>query len=152
MKKIILTFLFAISSMGVFSQSNNYYQTAVGIKITKDQGIYYDAISIKQSVGDQKYFELNTFLLNPGLRLIGVYEVYGNVQRTTLQWYYGYGAHVQPEYSGKNSQYGPDGVLGLDLKISGSPIDISLDFNPSLELTVPKFAWWGGPGIRYVFK
>jgi hypothetical protein len=79
-----------------------------------------------------------------------------------LKWYVGPGAHfgVYDEhwrrddhiYDDGDLSLGVDGVLGLDYKINGAPINLSLDINPYLEiLEHPYFDVWGGLGIRFTF-
>jgi hypothetical protein len=47
--------------------------------------------------------------------------------------------------------FGVDGVLGLDYKISGAPIDLSLDIQPEVSIPDGGFDIWGGLGIRFTF-
>jgi len=46
-----------------------------------------------------------------------------------------------------------DGVLGLDYKISGAPINVSIDWQPSLNLIGHTYfeGGWGGLGVRFTF-
>ena len=48
---------------------------------------------------------------------------------------------------------GVDGVLGLDYKFNGAPINMSLDWQPSFEFGTNRgfYGNWGGLGIRYTF-
>ena len=48
---------------------------------------------------------------------------------------------------------GVDGVLGLDYKFNGAPINISLDWQPSFEFGDNRgfVGSWGGLGIRFTF-
>ena len=44
------------------------------------------------------------------------------------------------------------GVLGLDYKIKGAPINLSIDWQPYFEIAkYPHFGNWGGFAIRYTF-
>jgi hypothetical protein len=49
---------------------------------------------------------------------------------------------------------GVDGVLGLDYKINGAPINLSLDWQPSFTFSGYSYfeGGWGGLGIRYTIK
>ena len=60
-------------------------------------------------------------------------------------YYHGYA------YNSGSLSIGVDGVLGLDYKFSGAPINVSLDINPYLELNHPYLDIWGGLGVRYTF-
>jgi hypothetical protein len=98
-----------------------------------------------------------------GFRFTGLYEIHGDISDAPgLKWYVGPGAHIgwyNDNYYHNNYYYGNgsfslglDGVLGLDYKISGAPIALSLDVNPFLELVGhPYIDVWGGLGIRYAF-
>ena len=46
-----------------------------------------------------------------------------------------------------------DGVLGLDYKFRGAPINMSIDWQPSFEFGAGRgfVGSWGGLGIRYTF-
>ena len=48
---------------------------------------------------------------------------------------------------------GIDGVLGLDYKVKGAPLDVSLDWQPSFNFVGYNYfeGGWGGLGIRYAF-
>src|SRR3546814_5641240 len=67
--------------------------------------------------------------------LVGLYEVHNPIPNAGgLNWYYGGGAHVffvDHDHDGPNDDvdggFGIDGVLGLDYKFNGAPINLSLD-------------------------
>ena len=48
---------------------------------------------------------------------------------------------------------GIDGVLGLDYKIGGAPINLSLDWQPSFNFVGKTYfeGGWGGFAIRFTF-
>ena len=58
------------------------------------------------------------------------------------------------EYYTKNQiLLGADGVIGLEYIIPNSPIAVSLDLNPRIELTSgPFFDIAPGLGVKYFFK
>ena len=75
-----------------------------------------------------------------------------------MKWYVGPGAHVGfYDYYDHNNHvdgtfFGIDGVLGLDYKFNGAPINVSIDWQPSFEFgDYVGFAHYGGIGIRYTF-
>jgi hypothetical protein len=75
-----------------------------------------------------------------------------------LCWYFGPGAHIQFEegtrfYAG-SYYFGIDGVIGVDWKIRNAPINISLDWQPSLDFDQSKNfkGGFGGLGLRYVIR
>jgi hypothetical protein len=131
------------------------YQTAVGIKF------YPGALSIKHFTEENRALEGLANFWDGGFRFTGLYEIHGDISGAEgLKWYVGPGVHIgwyngyaynDHYYDNGSLSFGIDGVLGLDYKISGAPIDLSLDIQPFFELNHPYFAVWGGLGIRYTF-
>lgn len=153
MKKYVV--LLAIFMVGLVKESNaqntsSSYQTAVGVKF------YPGAISVKHFVNDKAALEGLASFWKGGVRITGLYELhYPLLQVDGLQWYIGPGAHIgfydSNDYDG-NVFFGIDGVLGVDYKIPGAPLNVSLDWNPSFEFgDGAQFQNWGGLGIRFTF-
>ena len=159
MKKILLaatTLLF----IGINSraQSTGYdYKTALGVKF------YPGAITLKSFTRTNRALEGLAYFYNDGIRFTGVYEIYGDISGADgLKWYIGPGAHIgfwcdhwknNHDYSDGGVSIGVDGVLGLDYKFENVPINISLDWQPSLNFVGYNYfeGGWGGMGIRYAF-
>ncbi len=159
MRKFILLSVVVIlfTATKVTAQNGDYntsssYTTAVGVKF------YPGAISVKHFVGDNKAVEGLAYFWNRGFRVTGLYEIHGDINDVAgLKWYIGPGAHVgfySSKYGG-GSSIGVDGVLGLDYKIEGAPINLSLDWQPSFEFANNYgngfTGGWGGFGVRYTF-
>jgi hypothetical protein len=133
------------------------YRTAIGVKF------WPGALSVKHFVRDNRALEGLLNFWGHGVRFTGLYEVHGDINGAPgLKWYVGPGAHIgayNDHYWRGNRHYedgamslGLDGVLGLDYKIKGAPIALSLDVNPYLELLHGAyFDVWGGLGIRFTF-
>lgn len=155
MRPIILIasiFFFTMSATAQSkSSSGSTYQTALGVKVWDGGGI-----SFKHFVSDNNALEFIGYFWNQGTRITGLYEIHGPINNATgLQWYIGPGAHVG-FYNNKNGNgafIGIDGVLGLDYKFNGAPINISLDWQPSFEFGTNRgfYGNWGGLGVRYTF-
>jgi hypothetical protein len=133
------------------SASSSGYKTALGVKVWDGGGI-----SFKHFLSDKNAIELIGYFWNRGSRVTGLYEIHGPITGATgLQWYIGPGAHIgfYNTKSGDGTVIGVDGVLGLDYKFSGAPINISLDWQPSIEFGDNRgfVGSWGGLGIRYTF-
>ena len=157
MKKIILVsfvMLFVtISNLsaqkGTSYNTSDSYQTAVGVKF------YPGSLTVKHFINDNTALEGIAYFYN-GVRITGLYEIHGNINDVNgLRWYIGPGAHVGfygTKYGG-GSSIGIDGVLGLDYKFSGAPINVSLDWQPSFEFGNNYgngfTGNWGGLAIRY---
>lgn len=133
------------------STNSSSYKTALGVKVWDGGGI-----SLKHFFNDNNAGELIAYFWKRGMRLTGLYEIHGDISGATgLKWYIGPGAHVgfyDTRY-GDGAYIGIDGVLGLDYKFTGAPINVSLDWQPSFEFGDGRgfYGNWGGLGIRYTF-
>ncbi len=158
MKKLVLLgFVVLLISLGVATAQNrtsfnstSSYTTAVGVKF------YPGAISVKHFTNDNTALEGLGYFWNKGVRITGLYEIHGDINAADgLKWYMGPGAHVGfygSKYGGGTS-IGVDGVLGLDYKIVGAPINLSVDWQPSFEFGSKDengfIGNWGGFSVRY---
>jgi hypothetical protein len=155
MKKIIVLFIGLLSALSIFAQSrstnSSSYKTALGVKVWDGGGI-----SFKHFLTDRNAIELIGYFWNRGSRITGLYEIHGPITGAPgLKWYIGPGAHI----GFYNTRYGDgvfagiDGVLGLDYKFKGAPINMSVDWQPSIEFGDNRgfVGSWGGLGIRYTF-
>ncbi|MFN4314706.1 MAG: hypothetical protein ACK4E0_10460 [Chitinophagaceae bacterium] len=133
------------------SANSSSYRTALGVKVWDGGGI-----SLKHFFNERNAGELIGYFYNRGVRFTGLYEIHGDINGAEgLRWYIGPGAHV----GFYNSKYGDgafvglDGVIGLDYKFNGAPINVSLDWQPSIEFGSGRgfYGGWGGLGIRYTF-
>lgn len=73
-------------------------------------------------------------------RFTALYEIHNSLGgEPGLQWYYGGGGTVGTfkwKPGNENDIYvSADGVLGLDYKFTGAPINVAIDWKPALELT-----------------
>ena len=125
-------------------------------------------VSLKTFISDRNALEFIGFFDRYGTRITGLYEFHGNINGAPgLKWYVGPGAHVgfwnnrywdrrYPGYRG-GAVVGIDGVLGLDYKFNGAPINMSIDWQPSFEFGDFGDRYggfngnWGGFAIRYTF-
>jgi len=156
MKKIfVLTsaVLFAVTFLQAQNRGANSssYTTALGVKVWDGGGI-----SIKHFVSDNNALEGIGYFWSQGVRITGLYEIHGPIPGAAgLRWYIGPGAHIgfYNTKFGNGSFAGIDGVLGLDYKFKGAPVNISLDWQPSFEFGDNRgfVGSWGGLGIRYTF-
>lgn len=159
----LLSFLF-ITRQAHAQEYKQDYKIAAGLKF----GGYENGIS-------GKYFTTNDIALEGilgfrqnGVVITGLYEINQiafNVPQ--LKFYYGFGAHIGSigrgtyrTFNGGDRAYndaqlllGADGVLGLEYAIPQSPIAVSLDLNPRVELaTGPFFDIAPGLGVKYMFQ
>ena len=165
MKNIITSILGLFMALTVYSQNitidtiktrttyEKAYNSAIGVKM------YPGAITLKKRIRDEKYLEGIAAFWKRGVRTTVLYEVQASLFDVDgLNWYYGGGAHVG-FYKPKEKEYtstpllGIDGVLGIDYKIKGAPINLSLDWQPSFEFGSGGggFEGWGGLSVRIAF-
>jgi hypothetical protein len=170
MKKIILSaaaiasFLLVTTKSNAQSQSvtTSDYMTAVGVKF----GPYESGFSGKYFIAPNTALEGVLGFNDHGVVLTGFYELdipAFNVDG--LKFFYGAGGHIGAEGAGQydvlgnNRVYdnthlllGIDGTLGLEYKIQGAPIAISIDLDPRVELaTGPFFDVGPALGLKYTF-
>ncbi|MBC7937370.1 MAG: hypothetical protein H7Y86_18655 [Rhizobacter sp.] len=154
-KQLFALVIVLLAGIGAASAQSNVtsqeYTTALGVKF------YPGAVSLKHFIKTNAALEGLGYFWNKGARITGLYEFHGDINGAAgLKWYAGPGAHVgfyNSKYGG-GSSFGVDGVLGLDYKFKGAPINMSVDWQPSFEFNGAYDGFsgnWGGLGIRYVF-
>lgn len=153
LKVTILLFIFSFSfnQKSIAQANGNDYKTAIGVKF------YPAAVSLKTFVKRNIAFEAIGYFWDKGTRITGLYEYHHNLTADGgLKWYIGPGAHVgfyNQEFFNGGTTFGLDGVLGLDYKFPGIPVNVSVDWQPSFEFG--DYAGfngnWGGIGLRLAF-
>ena len=154
---VFMVSLFIVITSAAQSKSakGSSYKTALGVKVWDGGGITF-----KHFFSPNKAGELIGYFWNRGVRFTGLYEIHGDIKDAQgLKWYIGPGAHIgiYDYYKGNKhidgTYIGIDGVLGLDYKFRGAPINMSIDWQPSFEFGdfVGFVGNWGGLGIRYTF-
>lgn len=150
MKKQIFI-LSLLLSLAVFNAGAQDYTTAAGLKF------YPGAFSLKHFVTSNAAIEGMASFWNYGARFTALYEIHKPIPGADgLCWYYGPGVHLsmfKSKYGGISP--GIDGVIGLDFKFRNAPINVSMDWQPSIELgdyyNDMFVGGWGGLGLRYTF-
>lgn len=154
---LLLVITLSLSKISYSQSMGSDYRTALGVKF------YPGALTIKHFVQDNRALEGLLYFWSHGFRFTGLYEVHGDINGAPgLKWYVGPGAHIgaygerwnrgRHYYEDGDLSLGIDGVLGLDYKISGAPINLSLDIQPTIELlSHPYLDVWGGLAIRFTF-
>lgn len=147
----------AVSSSSFGQAMGSDYTTAVGVKV------YPGSISVKHFVKSDAALEGLAYFWKYGFRATGLYEFHGDINGAPgLKWYIGPGAHIgfwnndwEKRYPNREDgvQVGVDGVVGLDYKINGAPINLSLDWQPSFNLIGYTYfeGGWGGFAVRFTF-
>jgi len=172
MKKVLMLFMVfaALATINATAQRrplnlSSGYTTALGLKVWGDGA----GVSIKHFIAPHHALEGIGYVWNGGTRITGLYEFHFDIDGVPgLKWYVGPGAHVglynsyyydrrypnnRLGYRSSGSFAGVDGVIGLDYKFTGAPINVSLDWQPSFEFGNDRgfFGGWGGAGVRYTF-
>ena len=168
MKKLLLltmllgATLFASQKLYAQASPGSDYQFAAGLKF----GGYENGLSGKYFMNKTTSLEGILGLRSGGVVITGLYEF--NINQAfdvkELKFYYGFGAHIgaignsyrrfgSDDRNTVNNQLllGADAVIGLEYVIPKSPIAVSLDLNPRLELNGPFFDLAPGLGVKYIF-
>lgn len=157
-KKSWLFVLIFMGSTALAQKHSAYYQTAVGIKF------FPGAVTAKHFISNHNALEGVAYFWDYGVRVTGLYEIHKEISDVDgLQWYIGPGAHVGFWNSNWAAAYpnratgmnlGIDGVLGLDYKVNDLPLNISIDWQPSINLVGYSYfqGGWGGIGLRYTIE
>lgn len=132
------------------------YKNAIGGRFGEANGV-----SFKTGLNKNAMLELiANFRSNKNVdyfRITGLYEVYNPINGAEgLSWYYGGGAtlgSVKVKGYDGDLYLGANGVIGLDYKFRGAPINLSLDWIPTLQLTPDTDFYSGdiGLGVRFTF-
>jgi len=164
MKKAFFILLTSLFLLFITTKSNAQdYKWAAGLKF----GGYENGISGKYFMQSNVALEGILGFRNHGVVVTGLYEIHQPAFSVDkLKFYYGFGAHIGSAGSGPYRRFngddriytdarlllGADGVLGLEFVIPQSPIAVSLDLNPRVELaTGPFFDIAPGLGLKYTF-
>lgn len=156
MRKFIIATLFVLFA---FSQVNAQdYNTGIGLR-----GGFFSGLTVKHFLDERNALEGLLSTRWSGFDITGLYEVHDqafNVPR--LNWYYGGGAHIgfwdgsHVNWAHDTRSYtviGVDGILGIEYNFADVPINIGLDWKPTLNL-IGHDGFWGDGGalsIRYIF-
>jgi hypothetical protein len=169
MKKafIVLAVVLSLTTLTAKAQRaqnlSSRYTTALGLKIWGDGA----GVTVKHFIAPNHALEGIGYVWNGGTRVTGLYEFHFDfVGAPGLKWYVGPGVHAafynnhyydkrypNDPYPSTRSYVGIDGVIGLDYKFTGAPINLSLDWQPSVEFGDDRgfIGGWGGIGVRYTF-
>lgn len=152
--KLLFVFLFfcAIANQHMTAQAQgDSYKTAIGVKF------YPTGVTLKTFMRNNLAFEAIGYFWERGSRITGLFEYHYNLTPSgRLKWYIGPGAHVgfyKADFFNGGTSVGIDGVIGLDYKFPGIPVNVSLDWQPSYEFgNYAGFSGnWGGVGLRLAF-
>lgn len=165
MKKIFLNLLFftAILCLGKAVQVQSSYQTAAGLRFSYEGGA-----SIKYFTSPNIALEGILGFREKGVVFTGLFEIHQTAFNVAeLKFYYGVGGHIggigkggyrvyggdYRVYDNASVLFGADAVIGLEYLIPSSPIAISADLDPRIEIfRGPIFNLAPSIGVKYAFK
>ena len=152
-KSEIMCFLHAcLLLFQLMQQKGNTYKTGVGIKVYPTD--CYTKAFCKTGIHRQ----WNSLVISGERDHRTLWILFDLGKSENFKWYIGPGAHVglysDKYYGGNFLTIGIDGVLGLDYKIKNAPLDISLDWQPSIEFGDFEglLLLVGGVGVRFYFS
>lgn len=137
MKKQIVLLLIICAAASFQTLSAQAYKMGIGLRLSNSSPTLNNAITGKYFLDPNSALE---GVLSFGSRFaIGaLYEKHKAIDVPGLNYFYGAGAYVGIE--GGRAYIGPTGILGLDYKFDGLPLNLSLDWKPELDI-VPRIAF-----------
>jgi hypothetical protein len=170
MKKSLLTFILIFFLFSTLVKGQISMRQA-GLRMGYSSGIFYQA-SARQGNAEIAYNAMLGFRKN-GIQLTGlkiVYETPFDRVSRDLHFSWGYGGHIGYLYSdhvkfmGEDYYFpgerfcplfGIDGWVSAEYRIHEIPLNISLNYKPFVEMTIPSFLrvvpWDFAISVSYVF-
>ena len=151
-----LLLLFAFISISNLSNAQ-LYKSALGIRLGPSNGVTF-----KSFINKNAAIEAIATFRYQGIGLTGLYEIHGRAFNSRdFNWFIGGGGHVflwgndRPKFldSEQSLVLGLDGILGLEAKLRGIPLAISLDWKPTINI-VNYSGFWGDEialSLRYTW-
>jgi hypothetical protein len=157
MKRILIVIIIMMCS--VVSSTAQDYTTGIGVR-----GGFSNGLTIKHFISERAAIEGIISSRWKGFNLTGLYEIHQQAFDVEhLNWYYGAGGHIG-FWNGKDTPWadnndddytvvGIDGILGIEYNFQEIPINISLDWKPTMNI-IGYSGFWGDGGafsVRYIF-
>ncbi|NOT50656.1 MAG: hypothetical protein HOP10_05210 [Chitinophagaceae bacterium] len=139
MKKIVIALFVAVAISSTVSAQD--YKTALGVRLSSSAAMINNSISFKQFISDKTAIEAY-FSFGDPLALGAMLEFHKPLAASGLQYYYGVGGYLgfvktlntTTQKTTTDPNIGAQGVIGLDYKFSGIPLNLSLDWKPELNI------------------
>jgi hypothetical protein len=156
MRKLVITIVLFIGIMSTIQAQD--YSTGIGLR-----GGLYNGITLKHFLGNKLAVEGILVTRWGGFEITGLGEVHSRAfDVDSLNWYWGIGGHIvfwngdKTSWGEAGTTYtaiGVDGILGLEYSFSDFPINLGIDWKPSMNL-IGYSGFWADAGafsIRYIF-
>jgi len=130
--------LLIIVTFGAFSDlSAQSYKSAIGIRLSSKDPVVNNSISFKHFLNEKTAVEaLLTFDRKTAIgALVEIHQPFNSTDG--LVWFYGAGAYLGFDSDKTNPSrglMGAQGILGMDYKFPGIPLNLSLDWKPELNI------------------
>jgi hypothetical protein len=139
MKKIIVALFVAVTISSLASAQD--YKSALGVRLSSSAAMVNNSISFKQFISDKTAIEAY-FSFGDPLALGAMLEFHKPLAASGLQYYYGFGGYlgfvkttdIATNKTTTDPNIGAQGVIGLDYKFTGIPLNLSLDWKPELNI------------------
>jgi len=132
MKRNLITLTVIVCSMLLCQRvAAQDYRLAGGVRLGNSSPTLSSGISVKYFATDKTALEA---LVSWGNRFGfgGLLEVHNKFSTPGLSWFIGGGAYVG--FQDGDTYLGPTGIAGLDYKFTSSPVNLSLDWKPELDI------------------
>jgi hypothetical protein len=162
LKKIIKLTLFCLLLLSFRSVNAQHdYETAIGIRINGGAGV-----TLRHDLGNSKSMEGILYMRWGGIDLTGLFQVnYPVFKEPGFRAYFGIGGNVGVFDSDKGPWFdedddgsqvvaGVDGQIGLEYTFKNFPLNLSIDWKPTVYLLGEQDIYAGDVGlsVRYVLK
>jgi hypothetical protein len=117
------------------------YRTALGVRLSSSAAMQNNSISIKQFITEKTAIE-GLFSFGDPLSLGALLEFHKPLAASGLTYFYGAGGYIgfvktvntTTQKTSTETNFGGQGIIGLDYKFAGIPLNISLDWKPELNI------------------
>jgi hypothetical protein len=141
MKRIALLFSLATGMLFTTVINAQDYKSALGVRLSSAAANVNNSISFKQFISDKTAIEA-LFSFGDPVAIGVLLEKHKPLSAAGLQYYYGAGGYLgfrktynpNKQRNESDPQLGAMGVIGLDYKFSGIPLNLSLDWKPELNI------------------
>lgn len=147
---------------GMHSAQAQQYKTAIGVRAGTSAGF-----NVKHFLNRYNALEAVVESRWNGVNFVGLYEWQkGPVDSNGIEWFIGVGGHLGSWNSRYNNPWfnepysrvyhvvGIDGIIGLEYTFREVPINISVDYRPSFNITEYTGFWMDNAGVsvRYAIR
>src|SRR5690606_5888161 len=150
-------FMGIVTWQGAAAQESSTYTRGIGGRFGVANGITYKHfINDSHAIDGILNFQGNrSFTI---FKLLGLYEIHQPINFVDvegLRWYYCFGgglcSYRYIDTDGSGMAWSFDVAIGLDYKIPATPINLSLDWKPTMELTPESGVRFDGIGLSIRF-